>query len=435
MANFYKSILVFCATFYVVCARHEAYDGHTLYEVVVKNAEQAVFVNGLENEIPIDVFSYANTGRAGEILVSKEQKMEFEAKLTSMDVDYSILTENIKEQLEREDMILAEAASKPVNSSSSRSSRLAPLPLDRTHRFQVVDNYLVQVANAYPNRVTVESAGRSLEGRDMKYLKISTTNFQDRRKPIIYVMSLLHAREWVTLPATLYAIEKLVIDVTDHDLLNDFDWIIMPIANPDGFEFSFTSNGRFWRKNRRINPGTNCMGVDLNRNFDVDWGTASSNDACTQTFHGPRPFSEPESVNIRRVLNAYSNRIDMLIDIHSFGSMILFGRGTGVLAPNALTLNFVGVNMAQAIDRVKWPSKPNYVVGNIAHVLGMTGSGGLSDYAQVGAGIPLSFVYELPAYRGRRDMMGFLVEPSFIRQAGVETWEGIKAGARTIRNM
>jgi murein tripeptide amidase MpaA len=53
--------------------------------------------------------------------------------------------------------------------------------------------------------------------------------------------SLLHAREWVTLAATLYAIEKLVIDVEEQDLIQNIDWIIMPIANPDGYEFTHTN--------------------------------------------------------------------------------------------------------------------------------------------------------------------------------------------------
>lgn len=55
------------------------------------------------------------------------------------------------------------------------------------------------------------------------------------------VQSLLHAREWITLPVTLYAIEKLVIDITDRDLVEDIDWIIMPIVNPDGYEWSHTN--------------------------------------------------------------------------------------------------------------------------------------------------------------------------------------------------
>lgn len=55
---------------------------------------------------------------------------------------------------------------------------------------------------------------------------------------------MLHAREWVTLPAALYAIEKLVVDISDRDLVDKIDWIIIPIANPDGYEFSHT-NVRF----------------------------------------------------------------------------------------------------------------------------------------------------------------------------------------------
>lgn len=28
---------------------------------------------------------------------------------------------------------------------------------------------------------------------------------------------------------------------------------------------------RYWRKNLATLNGTNCIGVDLNRNFDIDW--------------------------------------------------------------------------------------------------------------------------------------------------------------------
>lgn len=192
---------------------------------------------------------------------------------------------------------------------------------------------------------------------------------------------------------------------------------------------------RFWRKNRATGfmVGNLCSGVDLNRNFDIHWSTASSNNVCTETFHGNGPFSEPETAAIRDILDRYGDRIAIYFDIHSFGSMILFGYGNGILPPNGLILNFVGVNMAQAIDRVKWASNRNYIVGNIAHVL-YDASGGASDYA-MSAGVPLSFTYELPAYRNNMNSLnGFLVEPDFIEQAGFETWEGIKVGVRYALN-
>lgn len=87
---------------------------------------------------------------------------------------------------------------------------------------------------------------------------------------------------------------------------------------------------RFWRKNRATNytVGDSCMGVDLNRNFDIEFGTASSNNVCSETFHGRGPFSEPEAAILGRVMRENTDRLAMVVDIHSHGSMILYGFGT-----------------------------------------------------------------------------------------------------------
>lgn len=130
--------------------------------------------------------------------------------------------------------------------------------------------------------------------------------------------------------------------------------------------------------------------------------------------------------------------MSLYLDIHSFGSLILFGFAApnrGNLAPNHATLNQVGTQQARAIDAVKWRQHRNYRVGNIAAILGVA-SGGGTDWAQALLRNRLSYAYELPAYRGREGTLnGFLVEPDFIRQAGFETWEGIKVAARfVVRN-
>ena len=71
---------------------------------------------------------------------------------------------------------------------------------------------------------------------------------------------------------------------------------------------------RLWRKNRRVNSGTSCRGVDLNRNYNDHWNEArnkkknrtrhrlyaffkggSSNNPCSETFHGAFAASEPET--------------------------------------------------------------------------------------------------------------------------------------------
>lgn len=72
--------------------------------------------------------------------------------------------------------------------------------------------------------------------------QISTTNFTDTSKPIYFMNAMLHAREWVTTPVAIYSIFRLVENLRseDSDLLSDVDWIILPLVNPDGYEFSHT---------------------------------------------------------------------------------------------------------------------------------------------------------------------------------------------------
>lgn len=129
----------------------------------------------------------------------------------------------------------------------------------------------------------------------------------------------------------------------------------------------------------------------------------------------------------------HSSRLALFLDIHSFGSYILYGFADGTLPPDALIIHVIAVQMANAIDNVKMSWNPDYVVGNTALVL-YEASGTAPDYAQAFAA-PYAFTYELPGYRyGFGTGLGFLVDPDFIEQAGVETWEGIKTGARIARD-
>ena len=70
---------------------------------------------------------------------------------------------------------------------------------------------------------------------------------------------------------------KLLKDYRNNDqtvlsLLNYYEFHILPVANPDGYENSHTMT-RFWRKNmveyyELLAP---CVGRDINRNFNFQW--------------------------------------------------------------------------------------------------------------------------------------------------------------------
>ena len=78
-------------------------------------------------------------------------------------------------------------------------------------------------------------------------------------------------------------------------------WFV-PVANPDGYDFTFTDGNRLWRKNLRDNNGdgeiTAGDGVDLNRNFADKWGYDNEGSSPTRRARptaAPGPNSEPET--------------------------------------------------------------------------------------------------------------------------------------------
>ncbi|KAF4528948.1 hypothetical protein B566_EDAN017340 [Ephemera danica] len=112
--------------------------------------------------------------------------------------------------------------------------------------------------------------GHSLEGRAMRVLKISKDD--NRTKPAVFMDAGIHAREWLGPPTVLHVVYQLTaLAVENQDFLDLADWYILPVANPDGYVYTWTVN-RTWRKNRRNNTREDCRGVDINRNFDIHWG-------------------------------------------------------------------------------------------------------------------------------------------------------------------
>ena len=60
----------------------------------------------------------------------------------------------------------------------------------------------------------------------------------------------MHAREWISTAVSTYIISQLVERNENYTrLLDTSDWIIMPVSNPDGYEYTHTRD-RLWRKTR-----------------------------------------------------------------------------------------------------------------------------------------------------------------------------------------
>lgn len=120
----------------------------------------------------------------------------------------------------------------------------------------------------YPQVLTSIIGGHTSEGREIRGVKLA----HSKQLPIIVIDSNIHAREWITSTTTTWMINELVTSEAEtvQRIVRTYEWHIFPVINPDGFEFSHTTD-RLWRKSRSNTTDPKCPGVDLNRNWDYHY--------------------------------------------------------------------------------------------------------------------------------------------------------------------
>lgn len=221
-----------------------------------------------------------------------------------------------------------------------------------------INNLIDGLKNVYPDFTQIINLEASREGRPIRAVKLGKGSSPTRRG-VLFVGG-IHARELLNPDALIYfafnlayAYEQKKAFVLGNQsyhadtvklIIENIDIFILPLANPDGRAFVLNPNGdRMWRGNRAPNPGKACKGVDINRNFDFLWtsGIKTSTNACdlSQLYKGPSAFSEPETRNVRQLLDSFPHIVG-LIDVHSYSNFIMYPWGDDENQTTDSSMNF-----------------------------------------------------------------------------------------------
>ncbi|XP_072945618.1 carboxypeptidase B-like [Epargyreus clarus] len=406
----------------VAYAKHEEYIGLKSYYVSPSSMDQVKVLSAMVPQFDLDFISKIRLNHQGVVLVKPHYQAGFSKALAEKNIHFKVSTVDVKTQLDIDDARMEKQKAARTNETMS---------YDNYQTIEVIDKYLQDIAEEFSDIATLVVPAESFEGHPIQYLKISSTNFEDSSKPIIFINSGMNAREWIGPPTVTYAIHKLVEEITEgeEDLLEKFDWILLPVVNPDGYKYT---SRRFWHKNRSTNQhplSRLCPGVDIDMNFDFFWNNfGTSENPCNDNFPGGEAFSEVETRVVRDILLQYQRRITLYMSMHSYGSYVLYPWGhDGSLSAGAFALHTVGINIVDAIHEKALENFRRYVVGNSVLVTNTQTSGSSEDYAH-DLGIPLTYDIELPGLD--LGLEGFHLAPEYIQQVVEETWAGIVVGAR-----
>ncbi|KAB5593906.1 Peptidase M14, carboxypeptidase A domain containing protein [Ceratobasidium theobromae] len=256
----------------------------------------------------------------------------------------------------------------------------------------------------------------------------------------IVIQGAQHAREASTATA-LYLAHALVAPNNEtgslRHLLDDFDFTIIPVPNPDGYEYTWTTD-RLWYKNRmefesEAPKFADCKGVDMNRNWGYQWnssgdGLSDPEDPCSHWYPGAYPFQAPEVIAIANYIRR-TPEIRAFLDLRSYGQMLMYPYSytCGSVPPHAEDIIEAALGATKALRE---KHGMHYTSGASCELL-YPAPGNIIDWMYADANVIFSYSLML------RDAgtYGFLLPPRQIQPVGEETAAAVKYLAKFIEDV
>lgn len=361
-------ILVLAALVAVVSTAMVRYDNYSVFSVQVTNTVQEKLLTDLrKQDKKFDFWTDVMVERQVDIMVPPEKRSEFTDLMAQNDLKYSVKIENVQQKIDQE---------RPSGAASD-------FGWDSYYRLVDINEYLLEMSIKNLLVVTRYKFGKSYEGRDLEAIRIRTKLGQKA----IFIEANMNGNERITSAAITYFINELLKLSREPDIWQlafNYDWIFVPVSNPDGFEYAHT-NDPLWRKNRQPNPGSACNGTDLDRNFETaatgkpsfemyvcegkltfkyslpDNGEDDLN-PCSKNYAGPSDFSTNETLSIRDFFRSFPrNYIRMVLSLRSYGPFVLYpNRFSKQEVPNADQLKSISDAFAEG---AKTASNAQYTCG------------------------------------------------------------------------
>ncbi|CCA72445.1 related to carboxypeptidase [Serendipita indica DSM 11827] len=289
------------------------------------------------------------------------------------------------------------------------------------HSTANITHFMRSLTHTFPNHTSLVHIGHSFLGRKLLGIKVAKKEpvpVGAKPRKAFVIMGAQHAREWIATSTSLYLAHALAVNASAqsskdahhslYNLLDKFEFHIIPLPNPDGYEYT-RKHDRLWYKNRQLvsaGRGKACKGMDMNRNWGYEWLPAEETDAdpCAHWYPGSRPFEAHEVNALASYLTYRTGGPDAVV-----GFLDLRSYGQTLSAPFSYSCDIYPRDAEDQIEAGLGCS-PGFVESARA-------PGNIVDWAYAAAGIKYAYANHL------RDSgtYGYMLPSDFIRPTGEET--------------
>uniref|UniRef100_A0A7E4VET2 Peptidase_M14 domain-containing protein n=1 Tax=Panagrellus redivivus TaxID=6233 RepID=A0A7E4VET2_PANRE len=211
-----------------------------------------------------------------------------------------------------------------------------------------------------PLEMHVGNYGFSANGTGLFYVHLKK-HTPTPQKPIIFIESGSHGDFALVnistdpskfnhspVPFAALSILTELIDGSLAWILDNYNVYLIPVMNPDGYEYARTED-RMWHKNRRQSLESPCAGVDLDRNFPYNRTGHDFTDffPCDDFYRGPESASEPEVSSLLKLIGSLPDEIKLYLSLHATMNNIIWVPVNAKERPNFEKVVQVGETVAR----------------------------------------------------------------------------------------
>ncbi len=280
----------------------------------------------------------ANSLRETYFLDAKNEDfpVDFYARLGIIDVPFDRHYRPNDAVTRYETVVVAARAAQPVLRQNNAPVIVQP---KQRYTFEMMQKDLHRLASAYPNLLTLQIIGESVEGRPIYAMRLG------KGETSIILEGSIHASEWLTTPLLMRMLEEYARHAQYGQAFGEYDvtalleevafWYI-PMVNPDGVTLVLEGSGavehgafvRQVAEQKGINDFSgwkaNIRGVDLNRQFPTGWHRMVNIEKVASPSHykGTAPLTEPEA----KALFDFTLAVNpaMVLSYHQRGEIIFW---------------------------------------------------------------------------------------------------------------
>merc|ERR1711963_1647 len=217
--------LIILALVALASAQVKRYDGYKVLRTPHLTKTNANLLQNLQIEIQdLDFWRDPRVGQSADISVSPQSLPMLEEFLNSHGIQFSVMIEDL-EKLHQQ--------------NRNRAIPSSGYDWKDYHSHADINNFIDDLAASNAGWVSTQSIGKTYEGRDMRVIKIEKAG---PGAPIAWIEAGIHAREWIASATATFMINELVNKYEENkDIVDNLNLHFIPMANPDGYEYSRTT--------------------------------------------------------------------------------------------------------------------------------------------------------------------------------------------------